>query len=265
MRKVMLAAIAVLLVAAMVVAGCGKITPKKNDAQKLLKDSNKAMQSVKSYKATGSINISSKASNTGNTNFSFEMQIQQKGPKDFEGRMLVHSSGQDIEIFMANGFSYTKDPTQGWIKQPLGDASGFSNLGSPADISKLGNAAQNTRILQEDSQSYKIGFDLNANYIRELMGLQKSTAGLSAEEKKIADAMVKGMQMGALFKIEKSTKYVLSMVMNFNIPNMPTVGAVSMEEKIDLSEFNKPVEVNLPAEAINAPEATGSGALTPTL
>lgn len=37
-----------------------------------------------------------------------------------------------------------------------------------------------------------------------------------------------------------------------------------MEEKIDLSEFNKPVEVNLPAEAQNAQEVTGGGSLTPS-
>ncbi|MCJ7745272.1 MAG: hypothetical protein MUP40_03165, partial [Actinobacteria bacterium] len=64
--------------------------------------------------------------------------------------------------------------------------------------------------------------------------------------------------------VEKSTHYVLSMTMNFNIPNMPTVGALKIEEKIDMSDFNKPVEVNLPAEAKNAPEVTGTGTSTST-
>jgi len=264
MRKIMLALAAALLTATLIVAGCGKTTTKTNDATKILKDSNKAMQSVKSYKAAGSINMYGKSPDAGKMNLTFEMQIQQKGPKDFEGRMMLNSMGQDMEIYMSNGYAYMNDPKKGWAKQPLGDFTDFSKLASPADISKLGEAAQNTRILTEDSQYYKIAFDLKTDYIQELMGMKKGTESLSAEEKKMANAMVKGMQMGAVFQVEKSTHYVLSMTMNFNIPNMPTVGALRMEQKIDFSEFGKPVSVSLPEEAKNAPEVTGSGTLTPT-
>ena len=264
MRKVLLVVTAALLAVTLIVAGCGKTNPTKGSAQKLLEDSNKAMQSLKSYKAVGNINMSSNVADQGAMNFSFEMQIQQKGPKDFEGRMMVRSTGKNIEVYIANGYVYTNDPEKGWIKQPLASVTDFSTLASPADISKLGDAATNARILTEDSQYYKITFDLNADYLKQLMGLQKSNKNLSSEEKKIADEMIKGMQMGAIFKLEKSTMYVKSMVMNFNIQNVPSVGTVKMEEKIDLSEFNKPVEVNLPAEAKDAQEVTGSGTLTPS-
>lgn len=264
MRKIMLALVAALLAATLIVAGCGKTTIKTNDATKILKDSNKAMQSVKSYKAVGSINMSGKAPDVRKMDFTFEMQIQQKGPKDFEGRMMLHLLGQDMEVYMSNGYAYMNDPEKGWVKQPLADFTDFSKLASPADMSKLGENAQNTRILAEDSQYYRIAFDLKTDYIQELMGMKKGAKSLSAEEKKMANAMVKGMQMGVTFQVEKSTHYVISMTMNFNIPNMPTVGALKMEEKIDMSDFNKPVEVNLPAEAKNAPEVTGNGTSTPT-
>jgi hypothetical protein len=265
MRKVLLAATAVLLAVTIIVAGCGKTNQTESSAQKLLEDSNKAMQSLKSYKAVGKINMSSNVANQGAMNFSFEMQIQQNGPKDFEGRMMINALGKNMDVYITNGYVYTNDPEKGWVKQPLSSVTDFSTLASPADISKLGDAAQNARILTEDSQYYKIAFDLNADYLKQLMGPKTSNKNLSSEEKKIADEMLKGMQMGAVFKLEKSTMYVNSMVMNFNIQSVPSVGNVKMEEKIDLSEFNKPVEVNLPAEAQNAQEVTGSGALNPSL
>ncbi|MBK5092733.1 MAG: hypothetical protein JJE48_04355, partial [Actinobacteria bacterium] len=170
MRKVLPIVLAALLAATLVVAGCGKTTPKFGDAKKLLEDSNKAMQSVKSYKAVGDISIYSNAPEAGKMNFDFEMQIQQKSEKDFAGRMTMNSMGQDIDMYMVNGYAYTNDPEQGWVKQPLSDLSDFSRLASPSDISKLGDAADNTRILTEDSQYYKIAFDLSADYIKELMG-----------------------------------------------------------------------------------------------
>jgi predicted small lipoprotein YifL len=265
MRKVLLVVTAALLAVTIVAAGCGKKNPTEGNAQKLIKDSNKAMQSLKSYKAVGSINISSSVVSQGATSVSFEMQIQQNGPKDFQGHMMISALGKNMEVYIANGYVYTNDPEKGWVKQPLSSVSDFSTLASPADISKLGDAATNARILTEDSQYYKIAFDLNADYLKQLMGSQASNKNLSSEEKKIADEMLKGMQMGAIFKLEKSTMYINSMVMNFNIQNVPSAGKLKMEEKIDLSEFNKPVEVNLPAEAQNAQEVTGSGALTPTL
>lgn len=264
MRKVLLAVTAALLAITIIVAGCGKTNQTVGDAQKLLKDSNKAMQSLKSYKAVGNINISSNASDQGATSVSFEMQIQQNGPKDFQGRMMVRGLGKNMEVYIANGYVYTNEPEKGWVKQPLSSVTDFSTLASPADISKLADAATNARILTEDSQYYKIAFDLKADYLKQLMGLQTSNKNLSSEEKKIADEMLKGLQMGAIFKLEKSTMYLSSMVMNFNIQNVPSVGKVKMEEKIDLSEFNKPVEVNLPAEAQNAQEVTGGGSLTPS-
>jgi len=264
MRKILLVVTAVVLVATLIVAGCGKTTPKTGDAQKLLDESNKAMQSVKSYKAVGSISMSGIAAGTGGMNITFEMQIQQKGAEEFEGHMLMHSAGQDIEIYMTNGFAYTNEPGKGWVKQPLSSVTDFSKLASPSDISKLGDAAQNARLLAEDGQYYQVAFGLNSDYLKGLMGIQKSTQNLSSEEKKIADAMIQGMKMDGIFKLEKSTMYVVGMVMNFNIPNVASTGAVKMEEKIDLSEFNKPVEVNLPADAVNAPEATGGGGLIPT-
>jgi hypothetical protein len=263
MRKVLPIVIAALLAATFVAAGCGKTAPKVGNAQKILEDSNKAMQSVKSYKAVGDISMYSNAPEAGKMNFEFEMQIQQTGPNDFAGRMTINSMGQDMEMYMVNGYAYMNDPEKGWVKQPLSDFTDFSKLASPADISDLGDAAQDPRILTEDSQFYKIAFDLGADYIKDLMGLEKGTENLSAEEKKIAQDMLKGMEMSAVFKIEKSTMYVVAMVMNFNIPNMPTVGAVKMEEKINLSEFNKPVEIALPPEAQNAKEVTSEGTTAP--
>lgn len=265
MRKVLPIVLAALLAAALIVAGCGKTAPKVGDAQKLLEDSNKAMQSVKSYKATGTISMYSNAPDAGKMNFDFEMQIQQTGSNDFAGRMTMNSMGQKTEIYMVNGYAYTNDPEKGWVKQPLSDLTDFSRLASPADISELGDAAQNARILTEDSQYYNIAFDLNADYIKELMGMEKGTENLSSEEKKIAKEMLEGMQMSAVFKIEKSTMYVVGMAMSFNIPDMPAVGALKMEEKINISEFNTPVEITLPPEAQNAKEVKSSGTVTPGL
>jgi hypothetical protein len=265
MRRVVLLFTAALLAATLIVTGCGTTTKKPtNDATQILKDSRKAMLSVKSYKGTGSISLASSAQGASSMNVTFEMQIQQNGPKDLQGHIIMHSSGQDMETYIANGYAYSKDPTKGWTKQPVGEVTDFSKLATPADISKLGAAAKDARLISQSGEYYKVSFSLNTNYLMDLMGLSKSTKGLTAQEKKNAEAMVKGMTMGAVFQIQKPTMYIQSMAMNFLFPNMPNIGSVKMGYRADLSDFNKPVKVTLPEDAKNAQEVTGSGTFSPT-
>jgi hypothetical protein len=264
MRKIFFALTAALLVSALIVSGCGKTAPKKSDAQKLLEESNKKMQTVKSFKAVGTINMSGKAPGAGNMDLDFEMQVQTKGPRDFDGHMVMKGMGQDTEMYMVGGNAYVNVPGKGWYKQPLGDYTDISKPPTPAEMAKISEAAENVRILTEDSQYYRMAFDVGPEYIEEAMGMQKDTEGLSAEEKKMMEEMLKGIKMTAVFKIEKSTMYILNMTMGFGIPNMPLVGAVRMEQKIDFSEFDKPVSISLPEEAKNAPEVTPGSEGLPT-
>jgi len=273
-RKIAAISLAVVLVVALlVVAGCssggstsstpnGKTTSSgSSEAQKILTDSNKKMTSITSVKASGGIkgNMTSSSATGGNEALSMAltMNLDISDPKSPKGVMTTKGMGEDMTIYLDNGFAYVNVPGTGWTKTPIG-SSGLTSA-TPSEIEKFAEGAQNLRIVSQTGNTYKIAFDVGPKYFEQQLKSQGTTEGLTKEMQDYVNEIVKNAKMSAVFTINKSTLYLEAVNMKIAM-NMQSLGSVDMQMALAFSDYNKPVSVALPPEAANAPTVENPGA-----
>lgn len=279
MKKLALCSLVLLLLAAVVFAGCGS---NKDDtsgskssgdlsAKQIIEESSKQMQTVKSVKAEGTYNMSTSGSSpstesttgttSGDMEFNFEMEMNLSDPAKPEMKMVMTGTGTDTIMYMTGGYAYTEVEGQGWVKAPVGD-SGSVSQASPAEIAKFADNAENLRIVSESGNKYVISFDISDEMIKEQMESEQDMSELSKEMQGIYEDMLKNMKMSAIFTIDKQTMYINKAIINMSVKDFPMVGDMTLDMTMKFKDFNEPVTVSLPAEAANAQETTESTSST---
>ena len=303
MKKIAAVSLAVVLVIALLaVAGCGgsntsstpsgKTTSSSgSSAEKILTESNKKMTGITSVKATGAYkgNMTDSSATSGSDafDFAFTMNVDLSNEKSPKGLMTMKGMGEDLTIYLDNGYAYVNVPGTGWGKTPVG-SSGLTAT-TPAEIQKFAEGAQNLRIVSETGDTYKIAFDVGPKYIEQQLKSQGSTEGLTKEMQDavtdmadplhedadsptpglthrypdrvlfLVTQMAKSMKISAVFSINKSTLYLTAVTMKIGL-NAEALGNMSMNMAMAFSDYNKPVTVTLPPEAANAPTLQNSAA-----
>jgi hypothetical protein len=272
-KKIAAVSLAVVLVIALLaVAGCGgsntsstpsgKTTSSSgSSAEKILTESNKKMTGITSVKATGAYkgNMTDSSATSGSDafDFAFTMNVDLSNEKSPKGLMTMKGMGEDLTIYLDNGYAYVNVPGTGWGKTPVG-SSGLTAT-TPAEIQKFAEGAQNLRIVSETGDTYKIAFDVGPKYIEQQLKSQGSTEGLTKEMQDAVSQMAKSMKISAVFSINKSTLYLTAVTMKIGL-NAEALGNMSMNMAMAFSDYNKPVTVTLPPEAANAPTLQNSAA-----
>lgn len=276
MRKLATVSLAMLLVIALFLAGCGgqksssspsgqNGSSSGSNAAKILEESNQKMAGVKSVRATGAYkgNMLGSSAPGGSEafDFAFDMSIDVSDKKAPRGTMTMKGMGQDTMVYLENGFAYVNVPAQGWGKTPVAE-SGLTSA-SPAEIQKFSKGAENLRVVSESGDTYKIAFDVGPKFMQEqLKQARGTTEEMTPEVQSMINDMVKDMKMSAVFTIDKSDLFLTDATIQMSM-NVPTLGNMNIDMALAFSDYNKPITVSLPPEAASAPLVENPEGATP--
>ena len=265
MKKLVLAIIAALLVAAVVVAGCGKkeaSAPK--GAQAILDKSQKASQEVKSLKSSGSADILTPQSEVKESKMTFVMEGNIVSESEVEARITAsEDSGKKTDVYIVGGYAYSFDATTGWVKQKVDSAQGLgSGMLTPGQLTGLGKYAENLKELPEEGNNYVLSFDVGPKFFEKSLadvgqsGSQPAGGDQQSAQDmvKLAREMLKGLKMSVVMKIDKTTYLPSETTIKMSLKEIPIIGNMSVDMKMAFTDYNVPVSVALPAEAQNAKE-----------
>lgn len=265
MKKVLVTGVVVLLLAALLagaglVAGCGGSSSTGGDQTptKVLEESNKKMESVKSFKADGTYSINmggTEGSSTGTeaSSVSFEMQVQMKGVNNYDARMVMKGMGDNVDVYIRDGYAYYTVAGTGWVKQKMNETSNISAF-TPTEMKEFSKEAENLRFLPSDNEYYKVAFDVSSEFFEKSLSQEGVPEGIPPQYAEMMEQVVKGMKMGAEFTINKKTMYLEDADLKITTGSIPQIGNMVIVMKMVMSDYNKPVNVALPPEAAGAQE-----------
>jgi len=271
MKKVVIVSLAVLMIGAIIAAGCGSKATKSasSPAQQVLEKSQAKMQDVQTVKITGKANVLTPQSEVKKESYDFDASMKIISKDDVEMQMVAKdSAGKMTAVYMLGGYVYTNDPTTGWTKQKATSSSGnaTSSLLSPSGITELSKYATNMKLEPVQGGTYTVSFDVGPKYFQQLIdqataGTDTSPSSGSAEDQKAAEQlaqtmkdMMAGIQMGVVYKIDKNSMLAQSSTINMSMKGAPIVGDMTADMTANFSDYNAPVTVTLPPEAQNARE-----------
>jgi len=270
MKKVVIVSLAVLMIGAIIAAGCGSKATKSasSPAQQVLEKSQAKMQDVQTVKITGKANVLTPQSEVKKESYDFDASMKIISKDDVEMQMVAKdSAGKTTAVYMLGGYVYTNDPTTGWTKQKAqSSGNATSSLLSPSGITELSKYATNMKLEPVRGGTYTVSFDVGSKYFQLL--IDQATAGTdtgstspSGEDQKAAQQlaqtmkdMMAGIQMGVVYKIDKNSMLAQSSTINMSMKGAPIVGDMTADMTANFSDYNAPVTVTLPPEAQNARE-----------
>jgi uncharacterized protein YdeI (BOF family) len=272
MKKAVIVSLAVLLIGAAVAAGCGGKSTKtaSSPAQKVLADSQAKMQEIQTVKLAGKAVVLTPQSEVKEESFDFTADMKLVSKDDVEMHMVAKdSTGKPTDVYMVGGYIYTNDPTTGWTKQKAESSTSGSvsgSLMSPTGLTELSKYATNMKMVTDPSGKYVVSFDVGPKFFEQVIN-QAAQAGNtqtstpSTEDQKAAEQlaqtmkdMMAGIQMGVVYKIDKSTLLADSSTIKMSLKGAPIVGDMSADMNVNFSDYNAPVTITLPPEAQNARE-----------
>ncbi len=270
MKKLVLAVVAAMLIAVVVLAGCGNKSAAPTSAQGILDRSQEASQDVESLKASGSADVLTPDSEVKESRMTFDMEGNIISETEVEAKIVAtDDKGEKTEAYVMDGYAYSYSATTGWVKQKVDSAaelgSGMMTPGQLADMSKY---AENLEKLPDEGNNYVISFDVGSKFIEE--ALEGATATSSAPESEeaqnaqdmieLAKQMLAGLEMNIVMKIDKTTYLPSATSVKMSLKDAPLLGDMSVDMAMTFSGYNEPVTVSLPPEAQNAQEIPSAAA-----
>jgi hypothetical protein len=265
MKKVVIVIGMVLLLGALVAAGCGSSSSANKpagQAQQILKDNQAKMAGVKTVKMTGKATVQTPQSETKTDTVTYQAEMQVTSPSDVQMHMVAtDSTGKKSEMYVVGGYLYSFDANKGWTKEKVNGASVQSNLLTPSGVAGLAKYAENVKLSTGTPTQYVVTFDVGSKLFEQMLSQAtsgtQSTAPASQAEQQLANSMkdmLKGIKMGVVYKINKSTGLADSAAVSMSLKGTPVVGDISVDSAVTFTEYNVPVNITLPPEAQNAPE-----------
>jgi outer membrane murein-binding lipoprotein Lpp len=276
MKKLVLVVVAVVLVAAVVVAGCGKKSDAPTSAQGILDKSQQASQDVKSLKANGSADVLTPDSEVKESKTTFQMEGNIISETDVEAKIVAtDQSGEKTEAYVMDGYAYSYSPTTGWVKQKVDSAAELGGgMMTPGQLTNLSKYAENLEKLPDEGNNYVISFDVGSKFFEEaLEGADfTSSSSPSSEEEQNAQAMVElakqmlaGLKMNIVMKIDKTTYLPSETAVKMSLKDAPMLGDMTVDMTMNFSDYDQPVTVSLPPEAQNAQEMPSTAGGIPSI
>jgi len=267
MRKVMLVVVASLLVAVLVVVGCGK-KDESLSAEDIVNKSQKASESIESLKASGTVDFKTPEAEEKESKLDYEAEVNVVSEDDVQARIVAtDEKSEKSEAYLYDGYMYSNSPTAGWTKQKVENLEQLQSTGitSPSDLIELSKYAENLKKLPDEGNNHVISFDVGGKFFDEALknaeGATSSgdtTGGEEVDEMmELVKEMVKGLKVAVVMKIDKESFYTTEADIDASLKGVPLFGDVSIAVVSSFSDYNAPVVIALPAEAEGAKEVTG--------
>jgi len=278
MKKVLLGFAAAMLIVAFVVAGCGSKSasnkPATSQAKQVLDSSQAKMQDVQTVKMTGTATVLTPQSETKSETIKLDGQVKILSKTDAEMHMsATASNGQVTDIYVIGGYEYTNDPVKGWTKQKVTPGQ-FAQSGAitPESISSLTKYAENMKLAPDQNGMYVITFNVGPQFFEQALNQASSASTGDASADQAAQQlsqtlkdMLKGIQMTAVYKVNKSTMLADSANIKMFMKGAPVLGDVTVTMNMTFTDYNAPVTITLPPEAAGAQEVQPSPSGVPNL
>lgn len=268
MKKLLLGALVALMVASLVIAGCGKKdSGSPTSASGILTRSEKVSQGAKSFKVSGSAVVQTPGSEEKETKSTFTGEFNVISTSNVEARLVAHDGkGQESQAYIQGDYVYTYSASSGWEKQKIQSVKDLSaGMVTPGNLSALTKYAQNVKKLPDKGNNYVISFDVGSKFFENALsevGQEASSAPSSAEQstaKEVGDlfkGVAAGIKMSVVMKVDKTSYYPTEVTVTASAKGIPVLGDVSLDSTVAFSDYNQPVTVTLPAEAASAKEKT---------
>ena len=264
MKKLMLAVVAALVVALLVVAGCGKKSNAPTSAQGILEKSQQASKEIKSLKASGSADVLTPDSEVKESKVAFDMEGNIISETEVQAKIVAtDEKGEKTEAYIMDGYAYSYNPDTGWVKQKVDSSQQLtSGFMTPSQLTDLSKYAENLKKLPDEGNNFVISYDVSSKFFEKtLEGTATGSSAPATEEEKAAQDMVElakqmlaGLKMTVVMKIDKTTYYPSETKVTMTLKDAPLLGDMSVDMKIAFTDYNQPVTVSLPPEAQNAQE-----------
>ncbi|HEY5530791.1 MAG TPA: DUF6612 family protein [Candidatus Anoxymicrobiaceae bacterium] len=275
MKKLALAVLVALLVATIVVAGCGKKESKApTGAQGILVKSQVAAKGIKSFKGNGAADVQTPQSESKETKITYNMQ--EKIVTSDEVQMsfsATQQNGQQNFVYIMDGFMYSYSPAQGWEKQKVDSAQQVlgTSFVSPDQISEMSKYAQNLKKLPDEGNNYVLSFNVSSKFFEKALSTSTGSSSSPSQSKpdqstmELIKGLLQSLSMKVKMNIDKTTYYPSSTNVTISIKGAPLVGDVSGAMDMAFTDYNTPVTITLPPEAQAAKEVAPSATGLPTI
>jgi len=239
-KKYLLVTVGALLALAMacLISGCQGVS-----AREVLDNSGKTMAQI----TTAEMQMESSGTINGQSiETSGDIEEVASGSEGTKLKMTMQVAGQTMEVYMVGGTNYVA--TMGrWFRtsSPVSDV-GPIGLGSLKDIESEMSNANNPKIITEDSQSFTIAFSLRPDYLQNKLNEYKARNSNLASTSQVTSNEI-------TVKIDKSTKRATEETINMTI-HTSQFGDGKSESHVKMIGYNIPIKIEVPPEALNAPE-----------
>ncbi len=250
MKKVLVALLLVLMVAALILAGCGKSESDKSaeEAKDILTKSQAKMENVSTLKMAGSSSVEMTEAEQGEMEYDFEAVTQKTPDGQTEFQMITRSEGEELQTYVVGGYVYTYDPNSGWVKRNITGEDNLSTAApTPDQLAEMSREAENLRLLPEEDGKYVVAFDVSPEFVDQYSEGLTDSSGLLKD-------LFKDIKINIVYRIDKSTMYADNVDVEVSMKGVPLFGDITAFTSITFSEFDQPVTIVLPPEAQNARE-----------
>lgn len=201
------------------------------------------MNSVKSLKEAGSNMMTSQDASIPYQKVTFTSEMDLTDPTMPLSHTVLQRSGNVVDVYSQGGFLFTFQNGK-WQKVKSSSTSSLT----PADLVTLTEGAEKPRV-STTSASYRVTFDVNPKTLQKLDLLGTGAAsGTSAQ-----GGAVPGLHMSAVYTIARDTQLVQAASLDMSMPDVTGDGNTTGTLSTKLYDFNKPVNVIVPADAKSAP------------
>jgi Family of unknown function (DUF6612) len=266
MKKLLFAVLVALMVASLAVAGCGKKdSGSPTSANGILTRSQKAVQGVKSFKVSGSVDLKTPGAEEKESKDTFTGEFNVISSSDVEGHLVAQNEkGQESQAYIQGDYVYTYSASSGWEKQKVQNVKDLGvGMITPGNLTALTKYAQNVKKLPDEGNNFVISFDVGSKFFENTLNAvdQQASSAPSSSEQSMAQGLsdlyksvAAGIKMNVVMKVDKTTYLPSEVTVTASAKGIPVMGDISMESKVAFSDYNQPVTVTLPPEAASAKE-----------
>ncbi len=276
MKKYILGVLSIVLIAALLAAGCGSKSKSKEpsaEAKRIIKENQARMEEVQSVKMKGKGIVLTPQSETKEEEVAYEAEIKMVDKDNIEMHLVAtESTGKKSEAYITGGYLYSFDQDAGWTKEKIQPGSEQASLLTPAGVADLSRFANDVKLNTGSGGKYVLTFDVGTKLFEKLFeqaaGGAESTMPESPATDELAQTMkdmLKGLEMGVVYKVDKKTMLADSATITMSMKGAPVIGDLSMDMKLTFFEYNVPVTITVPPDALNAPEVQPSDTGVPSI
>lgn len=256
-RSVLILTAMVMLTAIILASGCGEQVredaPEPTEeltAQQVLERTIDDFISLDSYRYRGTSRMTIPGNEDLDSESRFDTVLQKNEQGAMDGHMTVTSeqTGGSYETYSWRGTEYTRPEGGEWYRvdrSDEGEGYGMVTLDARRVIAEFAELVEDVKLEEETDSEYVISMVMGEGYFR--------GAGLIADGGQDGSGSGGNAEITMTLTVDKRTLRMLRASMISIAPATANASAVTVVTRSTYSEFNEPMDVEPPPEALNAP------------